>query len=134
MAEFWSKTHEQRGDALLASSPTQALNQYITAIELFLAVASNTSAPKPQSARCRTACKNLMIRAESLKRQIKEPTRRQSNLDRRSSKVLSHQPEEKLSVKEETILLKSSKIDGGKHPPLKPGTVPFINESGELFT
>jgi hypothetical protein len=41
---------------------------------------------------------------------------------------------EKLSVKEETILLKSSKINGGKYPPLKPGTQPVKTESSEPFT
>ena len=75
-----------------------------------------------------------MTRAETLKRRIQSPARRQSTLDRRSSKALPVQPEEKLSVKEETILLKSSKINGGKYPPLKPRTQPVVQESGELFT
>jgi hypothetical protein len=44
------------------------------------------------------------------------------------------QVEPKLSVKEETILLKSSKINGGIFPPLKLGTAPVIPETTESFT
>jgi hypothetical protein len=44
------------------------------------------------------------------------------------------QEESKLSIKEETIILKSSKINGGIFPPLKCGTTPVIPDTDELFT
>jgi hypothetical protein len=89
------------------------LSEYTTAIELYLKVASNLKVPAPQRIRCRTACETLITKAERLKRQTKAP-------------------EDKLSIKEETILLKSSKINGGKYPPLKRGTSPVIDGVDEF--
>lgn len=83
-----------------------------------------------------------MAKAEKLKREISENeklTRRRSSLrssvyKKRSSRYIPPQIEEKLSIKEETILLKSSRINGGKYPPLKSGMNPVIQQTTEVFT
>jgi hypothetical protein len=138
------QAHEFRGDQLVSSSPNHALSEFTTAIELLLSVASNPKASPVQRTRCRTACKHLMERAETLKRHIqltqqikvKDPVMKPPPLPlvrKRTSRVLP-QSETKLSVKEETILLKSSKINGGIFPPLKPATTPVVVDTAEPFT
>jgi uncharacterized protein YaaR (DUF327 family) len=132
-----------RGDQLVVSSPAQALKEYTTAIEAFLAIASDKLAPAAQRSRCRAACEQLMTKAEKLKREISERneklSRRQSAARssiyrKRTSRYVAPIYEEKLSIKEETILLKSSKINGGKYPPLKSGVTPIIPHTTEVFT
>jgi hypothetical protein len=118
--------HERQGNDLIATSPTQALVEYTTAIELFLQIASNNKAPSVQRTRCRAACELLFTKAESLKRQIST----QPSLKLQQQPIQLDKP----SIKEETILLKSSRINGGKYPPLKAGTQPVIVESSEPFT
>ena len=87
-----------------------------------------------QRTRCRAACKLLITKAESLKRQVStQPSTKSKGQDIPRRNVQPKQLEE-LSIKEETILLKSSKINGGKFPPLKPGTQPVKTESSEPFT
>ena len=133
-----------QGDKLAAKDASaDALSEYTKAIELFLSVASNAKAPSSQRARCRSACESLITKAEGLKKQIS--TRRESlkkaharqSLKRRTFEKPIEFPilcGDKLSTKEETILLRSSKINGGKYPPLPPGTKPVIEDNSEPFT
>lgn len=126
-----NQAHELRGDKLVTTELASALKEYTSAIELYLTVASNSNVPFAQRTRCQTACRNLMTRAEKLKQQISAQSKTQHSAQKPRTVADS---EERLSVKEETILLKSSKINNGKYPPLKPGTHPIVTDSAELFT
>ena len=131
-----SQFHQQQAEALSSTSPAEALTHYTTAIELYLKIASNTNAPAPQRNRCRSACQALITKAEAVKKRPKEqfPTSpaspRSIGPARKRGPVLVGG---KLSVKEETILLKSSRINGGKYPPLQPGSVPVTTRPEQDF-
>jgi hypothetical protein len=87
-----AELHQQRGDALRLSSPSEALKEYTQAIELLIPLGSDVSLSTAQRTRYRTQCLALLSLAEEAKKT--------------------------LSVKEQTILLKSSRINGGKFPPV----------------
>src|SRR5271154_548029 len=125
-----SQNHVLQGDRLLSTSPSQALKEYTSAIELYLALASTSTLPTATRTRSRSACEALITKAEALKR-------RQSQLPVPQSVSRKPAPtvqagEEKLSIREETILLKSSKINGGKFPPSK-GPPSVTDEGGEFM-
>ena len=114
--------------------------EYTRALELFLSVAVNDHLPAQQRERCRIAFGALMTKAENLKKQIKAS--QSSSSDPTSSIEASDSPSKRcynqewkdLSIKEQTILLKSSKINYAKYPPLMPDTQPAVAVIGpELF-
>jgi hypothetical protein len=125
-----SQSHVLQGDRLLSTSPSQALKEYTSAIELYLALASTSTLPTATRTRCRSACEALITKAEALKRQQSQLPIPQS-VSRKSAPIV-RAGEEKLSVREETILLKSSKINGGKFPPSK-GLPSVTDEAGEFM-
>src|SRR5277367_3088083 len=123
------QNHVLQADRLLSTSPAQALKEYTSAIEIYLTLASTSTLPTATRTRCRSACETLITKAEALKR-------RQSQLPVTHTVARTPVPnvageDEKLSVREETILLKSSKINGGKYPPSK-GVLSLSDEAGEF--
>ncbi len=126
------QTHDVRGDQLASSAPSEALTEFTTAIELYLYIISSPSSSATQKSRCRSLCRDLIAKAERLKRWISQngASTKKSTVPGSQNRVLMASSEEKLSVKEQTILLKSSKINGGKYPPLSPGTKPVVESDG----
>lgn len=129
------QSHQSRAEALVASSPAQALTHYTTAIEALLRIVASPASSPAQRTRARTTAQTLIHTAEALKKQLEqakeEPTSPRSiGPARKGGPVLVGG---KLSVKEETLLLKSSRINGGKFPPLPVGGTPNTTPPEDEF-
>lgn len=124
------QTHDVRGDQLAPSAPSEALTEYTTAIELYLSVISSPSSSATQKSRCRSLCRDLFTKTERLKRGINQKGATTKKSPVPGSQIRIPASSETLSVKEQTLLLKSSKINGGKYPPLNPGTRPVVESDG----
>jgi hypothetical protein len=129
------QSHQSRAEALLASSPSQALTHYTSAIDALLRIVASPASSPAQRTRARTTAQTLIHTAEALKKRLEqqreEPTSPRSiGPARKGGPVLVGG---KLSVKEETLLLKSSRINGGKFPPLPAGAMPNTTAPEDEF-